>query len=157
MCIVLLIIFFVLLSTVELIYRFDHLVLPLVKVRLSYSSRPFLSNFVSFSDQYLSDPRSVELEQQIQSAVDKQKRPDSSISEGEDSEAFPTSDDHQLASCSASASESADVTDRFNRFDILNRDNLKATRRRTTRKSSNSNHQDENDDDDDDQREENNN
>ena len=51
-------------------------------------------------------------------AVDKQKRPDSSVSGGDDdSEAFPTSDDHPIASYSASASDQGpDVIERSNRF-----------------------------------------
>jgi len=90
----------------------------------------------------------MELEQQIQSAVNKQKRPDSSISGGDDSEAFPASDDHQLASCSASASDQGtDLIENLNRFDAFSRDNdeqvqsksMKHTRRRVRRKSSNSN------------------
>jgi len=97
----------------------------------------------------MADPRAIELEQQIQSAVNKQKRPDSSISGGDDdSEAFPASDDHQLASCSASASDQGtDLIENLNRFDAFNRDNdekeqlksMKNTRRRVRRKSSNSN------------------
>lgn len=51
-------------------------------------------------------------------AVDKQKRPDSSVSgDDDDSEAFPTSDDHPIASYSASASDQGpDVIERSNRF-----------------------------------------
>jgi hypothetical protein len=86
--------------------------------------------------------------------VDKQKRPDSSISGGEDSETFPASDDHQLASCSASASDQGpDTLEARNRFDVFNRDTdekeqfklIKNTRRRTRRKSNNSNQRDDED------------
>jgi hypothetical protein len=97
-------------------------------------------------ERWISDPRATEIEHQIQLAVDKQKRPDSSISGGDDSEAFPTSDDHQLASCSASASDqgAADLIEYMNRFNAIHRDNngkdsLKHSQRRTRRKSSNSN------------------
>jgi hypothetical protein len=96
-------------------------------------------------ERYISDPRAIELEQQIQSAVNKQKRPDSSISGGDDSEAFPTSDDHQLASCSASASDQgADLLEDSNRFHAFNRENDEKElfkSRRTCQKSNNNNHQ----------------
>ena len=82
----------------------------------------------------MSDPRALDLEQQIQSAVDKQKRPDSSISGGDDSEAFPTSDDHQLASCSASASDQgADFIEEANRFDALTREGGEKERNKSTK------------------------
>ena len=96
----------------------------------------------------MSDPRAAELEQQIQSAVEKQKRPDSSVSGGDDSEAFPASDDHQLAYCSASNSDKgADLFENSNRFESFTRDAdekeagkfSKNLRRRVRRKSSNSN------------------
>jgi len=99
----------------------------------------------------MADPRAIELEQQIQSAVNKQKRPDSDVSCGDDSEAFPTSDDHQLASCSASTSDQGpDRVGDKNRFHVFNRDDdefkpVKNIRRRTRRKSSNSNPHDDDD------------
>ena len=56
--------------------------------------------------------------------MDKQKGPDSSISGGDDdSEAFPTSDDHQLVSYSASASDQGpDTVDNSNRFEAFDED-----------------------------------
>ena len=57
--------------------------------------------------------------------MDKQKRPGSSISGGDDSEAFPTSDDHQLASCSSSGSDKEDdFVQEGNRFDALTREHV---------------------------------
>jgi hypothetical protein len=141
---------------VELIYVFDHQVLLLKKVFSSFFFFLIFS-YNLYSERYISDPRAIELENQIQSAVAKQKRPDSSISGGDDSEAFPTSDDHQLASCSASASDQGvDIVENLNRFDALNRDYdekeqsklIKNTRRRARRKSNNSNqHADEDEND----------
>jgi ribosome biogenesis GTPase A len=136
------------------IYRAaNHILRLALDGRINLSLRP--PGFTAAKERYLSDPRSIELEQQIRSAVDKQKRPDSSISGGDDdSEAFPTSDDHQLASCSASASDQgADFIEGLNRFHALNDDDekehlksIKNIRRRPRRKSSNSNpHDDEND------------
>lgn len=101
------------------------LVSPTTKVRLSslpFSSIRFSSNIV---ERWMSDPRAEELEHQIQLAVDKQKRPDTSVSGGDDdSEAFPTSDDHPWASYSASASDQGtDLAERStNRFGTFHLD-----------------------------------
>ena len=126
----------------------NHILRLALDGRINLCLRP--PGFSTEKERYLSDPRANELEQQIQSAVDKQKRPDSSISGGDDSEAFPASDDHQLASCSASTSDQgADYAENSNRFETFNRDteeketakSMKNPRRRIRRKSTNSNHQ----------------
>ncbi|CAF0855442.1 unnamed protein product [Rotaria sordida] len=124
----------------------NHILRLALDGRINLYLRP--SGFTAEKNRYISDPRAIELEHQIQLAIDKQKRPDSSVSGGDDSEAFPTSDDHQLASRSGSTSDhSADIMEDMNRFVALNRDNdekdqskqVKNTRRRARRKSSNSN------------------
>ncbi|CAF1042897.1 unnamed protein product [Adineta steineri] len=125
----------------------NHILRLALDGRINLCLRP--PGFTDEKEKYLSDPRAIELEQQIQLAIDKQKRPDSDVSGGEDSEAFPTSDDHQLASCSASASDVGyDRVEGTNRFDALDRDSdekeqykpVKNIHRETRRKSSN-NHQ----------------
>ncbi|CAF0914098.1 unnamed protein product [Rotaria sp. Silwood1] len=124
----------------------NHILRLALDGRINLYLRP--PGFTAEKKRYASDPRAIELEHQIQVAVDRQKPPDSSVSGGDDSEAFPTSDDHQLASCSASTSDhGADIVEDINRFIAFNRDNdekeqlkqIKNTRRRARRKSSNSN------------------
>ncbi|CAF2099599.1 unnamed protein product [Rotaria magnacalcarata] len=131
----------------------NHILRLALDGRINLYLRP--PGFTADKQRYLSDPRAIELEHQIKLAVDKQKLPDSSVSGGDDSEAFPASDDHQLASRSASTTDyGADDVEDVNRFTHLNRDDddddkeqlklVKNTRRRARRKSSNSNqHNDE--------------
>lgn len=94
----------------------NHILRLALDGRINLCLRP--PNFTKNKDQWIADPRADAIEQQIQLAVDKQKRPDSSVSgDDDDSEAFPTSDDHPIASYSASASDQGpDVIERSNRF-----------------------------------------
>ena len=109
-------------------------------------------HFSCSTERWLSDPRATELERQIQSAVAKYKQPDSSLSGEDDSEPFPTSDDHPLASYSASASDQGpDLFGEGNRFDAFSRDDQeKRFSKHVRRPSKPSNDGGDEDDDDED-------